>query len=157
MMINPMDQEPIRDAAPLAAAVASSFTIKRVGQRPLEFQGTELGMAMSFVPDATFWFEVNIYRTTEQRFVLVIRQFFQSENEGDTAKAWELESFGEVMDKLENYDAADDVRVYGDPSGKGMSLPELMAGAYAYRAQAIAARQQFGSLVGEILHELHER
>ncbi|MEO0387053.1 MAG: hypothetical protein AAF281_05915 [Pseudomonadota bacterium] len=156
MMMQPMEQEQTREPAPMTGGSALSFRIKRIGQRPLEFSGTELGMAMSYVPGAPYWYEINIYRTVDQKFVVAVRHFFESEDEQDTARAWECDDFFSAMDMLEAYDAADDVRVYADPEGKGLSVPELLAAAHTHRAAAMAARQQFGGLVGQILSELSE-
>lgn len=134
-------------------AAADLVTLKRGGARPLSFRGTELCMAMSFVPGAPNWYEIDVWRTVEQRFVLAIKQFFRDENEIDQVHAWEFESFDAVMAHLEAYDPAEDVRVDVDP-GAAMSLPELAAHAFALRARAEEARRQFRGLVGEILYDL---
>ncbi|MEM9232062.1 MAG: hypothetical protein AAGB10_20920 [Pseudomonadota bacterium] len=137
-------------------ATPQKFRIKRVGARPMQFEGSELGMAMSFSPANEYWYEVNIYRTVESRFVLAIRLFYQSDDNQDTAKAWECESFGQVMDHLEAYDAAQDIQVKIAPEDLSLSLPELAARAMGFQAEAEAARLQFRGLVGEILHELEQ-
>ena len=157
MMTEPMIVEPQhanQDGGPAQTAPAMAYKLRRLGGRPLSFHGSELGMAMSFTPTAPYWYEVNIYRTVSQQFVLVIRHFFQSEQEQDTIRAWECETFGEVMDKLESYDAADDVRVTVNAADPDLSLPEMAAHALDLRAKAEAARQQFSGLVGELLYDL---
>lgn len=132
----------------------ADYKIMRQGQRPLVFQGSELCMAMSFVPGAPYWFEINIYRTTDGRFVTAVRTFFQSEAENDRAKAWEMETFDGVLDVLESYDASHDIRVHGFADDDDMSAVELAAHGYSLMAKAKAARAQFSGLLGEILHEL---
>jgi hypothetical protein len=142
-------------APPAQLGQPGLVTLKRVGARPLSFNGTELCMAMSFVPGAPFWYEVNVYRTDAQGFVVAIKQFFRDENETDFVRAWEFEDFDGAMAHLEAYDPADDIRVDIDPSAE-MTLPELAAHALALRARAAEARRQFKALVGEILFDLEQ-
>ncbi len=133
---------------------AKTYTLPRLGKRPLTFAGSELCMAMNFVAGCHSWHEVNIYRTTDNRFVLCVRQFFRDEDEQDATKAWECQTFGEVMDLLEAYDAAEDVRVTVFADDPKLSVPEMAAHALNLRAKAEDARKRFGGLVGEILAEL---
>jgi hypothetical protein len=139
---------------PMAAMQAQAFTLKRLGARPLAFHGGELCMAMSFVPGAPYWYEVNVYRTVDQRFVLAVKKFFRDEDKQDFCRAWEFDDFGDVVKALEAYDAGADVAVDVMPDDPALSAPEMAAHAFALRAKAAEARRQFQSLVGEILHEL---
>lgn len=132
----------------------ASYTVKRTGQRPIKFEGSELCMAMSFVPDTPFWYEINIYRTVSQGFVLAVRLFFQSEDERDRIRAWEFQTFDEVLDCLEGYDAGHDVRVGRFGHEPGLPVAALAAEAFALRARVEAQRDQFSSLLGEVLEEL---
>lgn len=131
-----------------------SYKIMRTGQRPLAFDGTELCMAMSFVPASPYWFEINIYRTAGQTFVAAVKTFFQAEDARDRARAWEFETFDEVMDALESFDAAAEMRVDTFLDDADLSAVELAAWGYALMAKAKAARDQYHGLLGEILHEL---
>ncbi|MGF1500980.1 MAG: hypothetical protein ACFBSD_04110 [Paracoccaceae bacterium] len=141
------------DQAPSTNSM-SEFLIKRSGQRPLQFDGIELCMAMSYIPNSEYWYEINVYRRSEQDFVLAIRIFFESVDERDRVRAWECATFDEVLKRLENYDAAEDIRVEISADTTALSVPDLAAQSYFWRARATAARQQFAGLVGEILHEL---
>ena len=148
-----LDGAPEEDSPPQAMP-PMSYKIMRSGQRPLAFEGTELCMAMSFVPEAPYWFEINIYRTMDQKFVTAVKTFFQSEEEKDRAKAWTCDSFDAVLDVLEKHDAAADMRVDAFADDKHMSAIELAAHGYSLMAKAKAARDQYHGLLGEILHEL---
>ncbi len=139
---------------PAPAPEATAYRIPRTGQRPLAFDGSELCMAMSFIPGCAYWYEINIYRTTQQKFVVAVRQFFQSETERDRVRAWECDGFAEVLDSLEAYDAAQDVRL--SEAHPGDSPAELAGEAMMLKARVAAARAQYGGLVGEILHELEQ-
>ena len=141
-------------AEPSYGPQPETYSLKRMGQRPLTFEGSELCMAMSFSPSAPWWYEINMFRTASQSFVVAVKMFFQSEDERDICRAWECESFSDAMDKLEGYDAANDVRLDIAPDDPGLSLPELAAHALALRAKATEARRQYNSLVGEVLHDL---
>jgi hypothetical protein len=136
------------------ASNAPSFRIKRPGARPLVFEGIELAMAMSFSLSLPYWYEVNLYRTTDQRFVATIKLFYRAENEQDMVKAWEFDSLEQALDKLASYDAGQDVRVTLDPSDLSASAAELAACAMELRAKIMAARRHFESLVGEFFYEL---
>ena len=131
------------------------YRLRRPGARPLIFSGAELAMAMNFTPELPYWYEINIYRTSSQRFVLAIRQFFQSETEEDTCQAWEFETLAEVFDAIEQYDAAKDITV--SMMEMNVSTPaELAAMSLDLRAQVTAARANFGGLVGELFEELDQ-
>ncbi len=140
-------------AAPEPMALPT-FRIMRSGRRPLTFEGVELCMAMSFVPGSPFWYEINIYRTRAQKFVAAVRIFFASEDERDRVRVWECESFDDVLDALEGYDAAEEIRVDLFPGDRPMSPAELAGQGFALMARAGAARAQYAGLLGEILHEL---
>jgi hypothetical protein len=153
--MNPMQQYAEKpETMPAPEAMAMSFSLKRVGAKPLSFHGSELAMVMNFSPTAPSWYEIAIYRTTEQRFVAVVKLFYSSSEEQDVARAWEFDDFGAVVTHLEAYDPADDVRVDVQPDDPSLSLPEMAAHALALRARAAEARRQYRALLGEILHEL---
>ncbi len=137
------------------SANATTFRIKRLGARPLSFQGSELAMAMSFTPSIPYWYEVNIYRTVQQRFVLAIRMYFQSAEEEDFVRAWEFDSLPDALDKMESYDAGQDVRVTFDAS-QPMVVAELTARAMDLHARTAAARSHYAGIVGEFFYDLEQ-
>lgn len=129
------------------------YRIARVGGRPLEFVGTELGMAMSFHPDAPWWYEFNIYKTLDG-FILTIKRFHVSADETDYCRAWQFEDLDSAIHMLETYDAALDVKIDGHLPSPGAPAAELAAAAFHLRAEIADARSHFASLVGEFLHDL---
>lgn len=132
-----------------------TYRLRRPGLRPLIFSGAELAMAMNYTPELPYWYEINIYRTSGQGFVLAIRQFFQSETEEDTCQAWEFTTLPEIFDAIEQYDAAKDIKV--SPVDLATSAPaELTAMSLDLRAQVKAARANFSGLVGELFEELDQ-
>ena len=133
---------------------ATRHRLRRMGARPLEFAGIELGMAMSFSPDLPYWYEINLYHTVDRSFVLAIRLFYQSESERDLVSASTYETLAEAIDALEAYDAAEDVRLTLEPTTDHLSAAELAACAMDLRARAKAARSHFAGLVGEFLHQM---
>lgn len=133
---------------------APTVRIRRTGARPLIFDGIELAMAMSFTPALPYWYEINLYRTNEQHFVVAVRLFFQSATEQDQARAWECETLEQAFDKVAKYDAAQDVRFSMDPATPNLSAAELAAMAMELRARIAAARSHFASLLGEFFYEL---
>lgn len=143
-----------RAADPAGAMIAPRVRLARRGARPLSFAGHELAMAMSFTPGLPYWYEITIYRTSDQRYVLAIRQFFVSEQEKDTTDAWVFDTLPEVFDALEAYDAARDVIADHGGVHAGMAPAELAARALDLRARVEAARHHFASLLGELFAEI---
>lgn len=139
-----------------APAAMPSFRIKRPGARPLIFEGTELAMAMSFTPSVPYWYEVALYRTSDQRFVAAVKHFFQSADEQDQAQAWECDSLDQALDKLAQYDAGQDVKLTMDPGRPGMGAAELAACAMELRARVMGARRHYAALIGEFFYDLEQ-
>ncbi|HBM57821.1 MAG TPA: hypothetical protein DD444_01335 [Citreicella sp.] len=135
------------------ASAEMQYRIKRIGARPLIFTGAELGMAMSFAPDMAWWYEFNLFRST-QGFVLTVKRFYQSEDETDYCRAWEFDNLDAAMTALEKYDAAQDVKAERFIPSPSASAAEFAACAMQLRAEISEARAHFASLVGEFLHEL---
>lgn len=133
---------------------APQHRIKRIGARPLIFEGTELAMAMSFTPSLPYWYELNLYRTVESNVVAAVRLFYQSEDQEDTVRAWECGSLDEAVEKLARYDAADDVQLTLNPAMNEGAAAELAAQAMALRAEVKAYRSHYASLIGEFLFDL---
>ena len=133
---------------------AMSYRIKRAGARPLAFKGSELAMAMSYTPALPYWYEINIYRTTNNSFVVAIKLFFQSTDEQDTAHAWRVESLEEALAHIENYDPGHDVRIQPIGAGAEMSAAELAAYAAQLRSEMLAAKRHYASLAGQFFHDL---
>jgi hypothetical protein len=132
----------------------TQYRIPRRGARPLAFSGTQLAMAMSFTPGLPYWYELNIYRTSDQRFVLVVKLFHVSEEQKDTVDAWAFDTLPEVFDALETHDAARDVVADVDAMHMGVPPVELAARALELRARIAAARQHFAGLMGELFAEM---
>lgn len=140
--------------APSNIGQPNGYRISRSGARPLKFNGSELAMAMSFTPEIPYWYEINLYRTTESDFVAAVRLFHQSEDKLDTVEAWRCKSLDEALTSLEHYDAANDVEVTLIAPGKDMAASEVAAASLELHARIHAQRQHYRGLVGEILHEL---
>ena len=132
---------------------AAGYRFARPGHRPISFSGSLLAMSMSFTPEIPYWYELNIFRTDRQSFVLVLKLFFQSEEEEDYTKAWEFDTLAEVFDALEGYDAAEDIKVK-IPDFDSLCPAELAVYAAQFQAQIEARRSHWASLVGELLSEL---
>ena len=144
---------PAQTAAPAMSGMP--VRLKQTGGRAMTFSGVELGMAMSFTPEIPYWYEINVWRT-DRDFVVAVKRFNQAEDDRDLCRAWRCASLGEVADRLEGYDAADDVVLRGDPLSDDMSVAEMASMALELKAQVVAARTHFGGLVGEFLYEIDQ-
>ncbi|MEM9787621.1 MAG: hypothetical protein AAF801_14050 [Pseudomonadota bacterium] len=154
MMELPQSEATLQGGVSQIAQNMMSYDIKRVGARPLRFQGSELAMAMSYTPAIPYWYEINLYRTLDQTFVTAIRRFHQSEDKQDTTQAWEAASIGDAIDKLTAYDAANDVIVSYDLDVAAAPAAEMAAIAMQLMSQITDARNHYQSLVGEFLYDL---
>lgn len=141
-------------ATPRSVGQPQTYRIARVGARPLRFSGSELAMAMSYTPEIPFWYEINIYRTTEGDFVTVVRLFHHSEDRRDTAEAWRMTTLDEALSKLEHYDAAKDVEFSLIEPDEFLCAAEFAARSMDLQARIMGQRKHYGGLVGEVLHEL---
>ena len=131
-----------------------TFRIKRIGARPLAFRGSELAMAMSFTPEIPYWYEINLYRSDDQRFAAAVRLFFQSENERDVVRAWMVDSLDDALDAIESYDAGQDVRTTLDHIDEHMPPAEMASKALELAARVEAARIHYAGLVGELFDQI---
>lgn len=153
----PIESQALTGApAPSPMTGPQSFCLRQHGLRPMRFMGSELCMAMNYSASQPYWHEINVYRTVEQTFVVAVRVFFASETEEDGARAWSCESFGEVLDKLEAYDAAQDLHIALPDAEDERAFADLAADAAELRSHVALARQRFGSLVGQVLYELEQ-
>jgi hypothetical protein len=132
------------------AALANLITLRRTGERPLSFQGTEVCSAMSYMPGTPLWYEINVYRSAAESFVANVRMFTKSENDKDRFSAYEASSFDEAMFWLENYDPADDIRADLPLDSSEVPVIELGLKAAAVRMRLSEARRQYRDLLGEI-------
>lgn len=154
-MIDPIHPDTMAQSATMTfAGTAHAYRIKRPGARPIVFDGIELAMAMSYTPALPYWYEINLYRTSDQRFIASIRLFFQSADEQDQTRAWEFDTLDQALEKLAAFDAGQDVRFVIDPADETMSPSQLAAMAMELRARILAAQQHYKSLVGEFFYEL---
>lgn len=151
-MTYPM-QAPDQSADVTSVATSYTYRLPRSGGRPLVFQGTELAMAMSFTPEIPFWYEINLYRTQEQSFVVAIRLFYQSETETDVVTSWEFPNLDAALTHIEGYDAGADIRMPQLETGD-MVAAEMAATALQTKAEIAAARHHFKGLVGELFVEI---
>lgn len=131
-------------------------TLRQSGGRPLTFSGAQLAMAMNYVPGAPFWYEINIFRLSDGRFVFDVRNFRTSADEDDSFHVFEAATFDELMSKLEGYDAADDVCIDFDLENPSLSVADLTFHAMALRIRVEEARRRYRSLVGQVLYELNQ-
>jgi hypothetical protein len=155
-MTHPMPVDPTYASAPAensSIGTANTFRIRRLGARPLVFAGTELAMAMSFTPELPYWYEMNVYRTDRQSFVLRIKHFRAAEGEADTCDAWEFDTLADLFDAVEAYDAARDVR-FDTARLAAAPAAELAGRAMSLKAEVAAARAHFASLAGELFQEM---
>lgn len=133
----------------------SRFVIKRKGARPIRFEGLEIAMSMSFSAKLSYWYEVNLYKTSEYRYVSAVRLFHQSSDLADTVVAEEHDNLDIAVQFLVEYDAAQDVQVTSNSDFSSEIPAELAATALSLISRIHEMRTHYRALVGEFLFE-HE-
>lgn len=138
-----------------AAASVKQFRLKRSGIRPKVFQGVEVCHSMSYEMGTPFWYEINIYRTTEDGFVSEVKFFTKSDKMRDSFKTVDVDSTEELVAFFEGYDPTEDI----DPGVVSTERLEKNAVFAATRATELAqfnceAKRQWNDIVGEILFEI---
>ena len=76
------------------------IVIKRSGQPPLSFIGTEIGNASSRGLNSTRWSAVAIYQTQGGRFIAQVDDVSLWQGERDYCRAQSFASFGDLVDWL---------------------------------------------------------
>ncbi|MGL4239970.1 MAG: hypothetical protein ACRCTI_02535 [Beijerinckiaceae bacterium] len=138
------------------AAAANMITLRRTGERPLVFQGSEVCSAMSYMPGTPLWYEINVYRTAAEGYIANVRMFTKSDNDKDRFSAYEASSFDEAMFWLESYDPAEDIRADLPLDNTEVPVIELGLKAAAVRMRLSEAKRQYRDLLGEILYALND-
>lgn len=149
-------QQAYEETTPYGDPSMLEYSLRRVGARPLQFRGAELGMAMSFTPDLPYWYEINLFRTADGGFVTAIKTFFSSVDERDVFRAWRADTLDAAIAQFEAFDPAQDVRPQAKLGGAGLSAAELYGQALELQARIAAARQHYAALLGEFLYELDD-
>jgi hypothetical protein len=144
------------DTASLAIA-EQFFTLRRNGERPLAFAGSEVCSAMSYMPGTPLWYEVNIYRTAARGYVGYVRMFTKSEDDKDRFSGCEADSFEEIIHWLVSYEPAHDISASIPVDDPTVSAVELGIKAAAVSLKLAEARRQYADLLGEILYTLEKR
>lgn len=153
-VMDSIHSDPAQFSGTTASPQAANFKLKRLGSRPLIFQGSELAMAMSYMPNFPYWYEINIYRTLNQRFVTAVRLFYQDEHTQDSMRAWENDSIDDAIEKLIRYDPAYDVSLSLEAELSGTPPAVIAAQAITLQVRISEARHHYQSLVGEFLYDL---
>ncbi|MEM6932173.1 MAG: hypothetical protein AAF526_01170 [Pseudomonadota bacterium] len=133
---------------------AENFVLRRHGQRPLAFQGSELAMASSYVAGCAAWYELNIYKTVENDFVVRVHMYSNAPQQPEQTDAWRCAGLIEVFDTIEAWDASRTVRIELLPEEASLSVGELAASAVSIRSRIEEARHQYRTIVGEMLMDL---
>lgn len=132
---------------------ASQHKLPKPGGRPIVFNGAELAMAMSFTPSLPYWYEINLYHSEAQEFIVAIRKFFQSEDDADLVKSWSFVSVDAAIAHIEDYDPAIDIMIPEMDIG-AMAPAEMSAIALSLKADVEGVRNHYAGLVGELLMEM---
>jgi hypothetical protein len=135
--------------------MVQTFKLRRDGQRPFVFKGSELCSAMSYASGTPLWYEINIYQHVNESFPVEVKMFTKAENERDHFHLKVLSSLDGVFEYLENYNTEQDIDVAELAlSGKGQAISKLALQAATLKLRMEEAKRQFDDIVGQILFEL---
>ncbi|MEO0498058.1 MAG: hypothetical protein AAF141_11950 [Pseudomonadota bacterium] len=129
--------------------------LRRTGQRPMSFTGRELCSAMSYASGTPLWYEINLYQTDDDDFVVDVRMFSKSENERDIHRAHRVSTVDAMFEWLEGHDPILDIESdCMTLSSDTMSPTEVALRAADIRMRVDEGRRQYRDLVGQILYDL---
>ena len=135
---------------------AQVLTLKRSGERPLRFRGYEVCCASSHRSGPPFWYEINVFRTTEDRFFADVRLYQKSDAFKERFTVFEASSFEMAIDALRSYDPVCDIPVA--PFFDGDVAPvEIALQAARLRLMMEEARSQYRDLIGDVLAQIDDR
>jgi hypothetical protein len=138
------------------AASAQVITLKRSGERPVRFKGFEICCASSHRVGPPFWYEINIFRTVDDRFFADVRLYQKSDAHKDRFTVFEAGSFDMALEALKSYDPLRDIAV--EPFFDGDVAPvEIALEAARLRLRIEEARQQYDGLIGDVLNQIEVR
>jgi len=130
--------------------------LRRSGQLPYIFQPLgEIGFATSYTPQLPFWYELNLWFSDEQKYVLNIRRFAKSDQERDSHIVKVASSTEEVLSAIESYDPLADITVSIDFS-KPMTLAEISLYGIELCGNIEIARKQYHDVVSEMFFCMSE-
>ncbi len=142
---------------PLNIVGPRTISLRRTGERPFRFQGTELCSAIGWAQNITIWHEINLFRANTGKLIVDIRVFRKSPDEKDLFRVFELDTLEDAITLLENYDPTQDVLVdlpLDDPS---VSLATLSLQGVVLRQKIEQTRRQYDALLGDLLHEIERQ
>jgi hypothetical protein len=138
------------DASGAVSGAMGEVTLRRNGARPISFTGSEIASSSSFSAGQSLWYQIHLYKTNENSFIAAIQMGAQSGLEHSSYSAYTCSNLEELVNVLENYDAAHDISANIDLEGD-ISAAELALEAASLRLKIEEARRQYGEVVGEVL------
>ncbi len=129
-------------------------TLRRSGKQPLRFKGALVAEATGHSPEGRMWHELNIFRRQTGGFVIDLRVFKKGRSQKDIFHVNAVETIGEVVSFLEDYDPTVDVPVNVETDAQYCSTAQLTLKAVALRQQIEEAERDYRSLVGDLLYQL---
>ena len=150
-------EAPMQDEGFGAAAMPAQpdlVTLRRTGQRPINFRGATVAHGMSFRVGTPLWYEVNVFKASTGGFVGDVRMFTKADGEQDKFTVHIAGSLEEIVDFLEEYNPAEDIIVDVNFDDKTMTLADLTFKALAVRARSENAKAQYECLVCDIFSQL---
>ena len=130
------------------------IALKRSGERPLQFTGTEVCNAMGHSLGTSLWFELNIYRASNDFYVTNVRMFWKSPSEKDQHIVASHDSLDEAISYLEGMDLRKLVASQVDVSSTSKTTAEIIFEAAELRQKIDVAERQYRSVLGDVLYEL---
>ena len=137
--------------AELDVAAMPLLRLKRTGARPLLFNGRTVATVCGVTPLLPFWYEINVHRTLQGRYVSDIRLFHKSPYRSDLFWVAEHDELDEAIAHLERFDPVGDVLPPQQPAAESTSSAELALWIARLQLQVHQATEHYRTLAGELL------
>jgi hypothetical protein len=141
-------------AEPTPETATPQITLRRSGVKPYQFWGSVVLESTGYSSTCALWHEINIYRHEADGYVVNIRTFSKSSGARDSFFVKRVDTMDDVLETLENHDAAADVKISFDAAESRSTTAATMLKAVALRAAIEEAVRDFQALSGEVMYQL---
>jgi hypothetical protein len=141
-------------ATEASEAGARSFTLRRVGRRPLRFQGWQLVEATGYTPAAPVWYDINVFETRAGSIVVELLVHREAMSEPDLSHVEIFKTIAEAAAWLEQYTPAADMAVGGTVAQNNTPLAFAVLQAVQLRQRLARVDDVFRSLLSEVFQGL---
>ncbi|MEM7568212.1 MAG: hypothetical protein AAF337_00315 [Pseudomonadota bacterium] len=151
------------ESGPLDAALATpaqgpllEHRLRITGTRPMTFTGRHVAMATGWNNTVPRWYEINLYESESGDIVCDVRLFGKSPDHHDLYRVGTEADWSSAVRWLESYNPAHDLSCDIAVDDESLSAAEIALQGISLRQEVFELRNQYDSLVGDLLYQLKQ-